>query len=118
MKNLVEQAKNQIRDMLTAAAEKAAEAGQFPEGAELAPFTVERPADVQNGDFASNAAMVSARNLHMAPVRIAAALSEHLNLEGSMFERCDIAGPGFMNFRLAPVWFAKDLQAVSEEKEA
>jgi len=104
--------------MLEAAAAAAVQAGQLPEGSSLAPFTVEIPADVKNGDFAANAAMVSARNFKLPPVRIAAALCENLNFEGSMFESCQVAGPGFMNFTLSPAWYAGVLKAVEAEKEA
>lgn len=117
MKNLVEQAKSEIRNGILFAVKKAQDSDQLPKEAELPDFTVEIPADVKNGDFATNAAMVSARVFKMPPVRIAAVLAEHFPLEDSMFASCSVAGPGFLNFVLAPVWFSSVLQAVFEEQE-
>jgi arginyl-tRNA synthetase len=63
---------------------------------------IERPRDPAMGDWASNAAMVLARPLKKKPVDIASALRDALHLADAGVSAVEIAGPGFMNFRLAP----------------
>ncbi len=114
MANLIEQAKKSAEELLRAALAAAAEDGTLPAGAELN-GTVEIPKDVQNGDFAANHAMTGARALRMAPRKIAEALVAHCNLEGSFFSSVEVAGPGFINFRLSENWYCAVLDAVRDE---
>ena len=96
---------NEARTLLTQAANAVMEAGDLPQ-TDLPDFIVEIPADVKNGDVASNLAMAGARAFKKAPRQIAEALVAHLpSLEGSIFSRIEIAGPGFINLFLAPNWF-------------
>ena len=62
--------------------------------------------------------MAGARALHMAPRKIAEALIENLELDGSYFASAEAAGPGFINFRLAPKWYGEVLTAVRTEGAA
>jgi arginyl-tRNA synthetase len=75
--------------------------GRLPEGLDLAPVTVEPPRDPAHGDMATNAAMVLARPARMAPRDIAAALAEVLKRAPGILST-EVAGPGFLNLRLAP----------------
>lgn len=111
MPDLIDAAKKSIEKLLEDSYLRAAEKGQLPTGAALQ-GTVEVPKDANNGDFAANHAMSGARALRMAPRRIADALVENLELEGSWFASAEAAGPGFINFRLAPTWYADVLAAV------
>ena len=104
------------RELLTGALNAAVADGSLPE-APLPEFIVEIPADVKNGDIASNAAMAGARAFHKAPRQIAQAIVDHLNLEGSLFDRVEIAGPGFINLFLGAHWFTSVLQAAATEPE-
>ncbi len=88
--------------------------GTFP-AEPLPAFIVEIPADRSHGDFAANVAMVCAKPLHMAPRKIAEAIANAMVLEGSMFSRVEIAGPGFLNFFLSPVWYDTVIRGVMEE---
>jgi len=117
MANLIENAKQQIDTLLGAACAKAAAAGDFPQGAELR-GTVEIPKDERNGDYAANHAMAGARALHMPPRKIAETLLQHLDLNDSYFASAEIAGPGFINFRLSEKWYAAVLSAVETEGAA
>ena len=90
----------QARTLLTDAVKAAIADGTLPEAA-LPDFIVEIPADVKNGDIASNAAMAGARAFHKAPRQIAEAITAKLALDGSLFDRFEIAGPGFINLFLA-----------------
>ena len=69
---------------------------------EVAPDpALERPRDEANGDWASTVAMRSAKAAHRAPRDIAQAIVAHLP-ENGLIASVDIAGPGFINVRLAP----------------
>lgn len=114
MPNMIQNAKDSISQILNAAYRKAAEKGELPAGAALT-GTVEIPKDNANGDFAANHAMAGAKALHMAPRKIAEALIANTVLDGSWFASIEVAGPGFINFRLADKWYADVLQAVTEE---
>ena len=114
MAKMIQNAKDSINALLEAACARAVEKGRLPEGASLS-GTVEIPKDTQNGDYAANHAMTGARALHMAPRKIAEALVENLDLEGSWFSSVEVGGPGFINFRLAPAWYADVLSCVRAE---
>ena len=116
MANLIQNAKDQAEALLRAAYEKAAQQGQLPAGAELT-GAVEIPKDSTNGDFAATHAMAGARAFRMPPRKIAEALTENLELAGSYFASAEVAGPGFINFRLAESWYADVLRAVTQEGE-
>ena len=114
MANLIENAKQQINTLLQDACTRAAAAGAFSQGAELR-GSVEIPKDERNGDYAANHAMAGAKALHMAPRKIAETLLQYLDLRDSYFTSVQIAGPGFLNFRLSEKWFAAVLSAVERE---
>ena len=117
MANLIEEAKTRIDALLRDACRRAAAEGLFPEGAELR-GTVEIPKDARNGDYAANHAMAGAKAMKMPPRKIAEILTEHLELEGSWFDSAEIAGPGFLNFRVSDKWYADVLAAVEAEGPA
>lgn len=104
MSILVKTAEKQLQDAIAAAIKKAIEKGQLPE-AELLPVKTEIPADRKNGDYSTNAAMAHARAFRLPPVKIAGAITENLDLEGTYFEKCEIAGAGFMNFTLSGKYY-------------
>ena len=114
MPNMIQNAKDSISQILNAAYQKAAEKGELPAGAALS-GTVEIPKDSANGDFAANHAMAGAKALHMAPRKIAEALIANADLADTWFASVEVAGPGFINFRLADRWYADVLQAVTRE---
>lgn len=116
MSDVVTKATGQLRAAIEDAAKKAIAASTLPQG-ELAPFTIEVPADRSHGDFAANAAMVSARTLRTAPRKIAEAIGEHLDLTGTYFDRVEIAGPGFLNFFLNPGYYADIVKDVLDKGE-
>ena len=115
MRNLVSEAKSQYRELIEKAVKAAVFAGELPEG-EIPEFIIEIPADTKNGNLASNVAMVSARAFRKAPRQIAEAIAAHLDLDGSYFEKAEVAGPGFLNVFFAPHWYAETVSAVLTEK--
>ncbi len=117
MANMIQNAKDSINEILNAACRKAVEKGLLPEGAALSNGTVEIPKDTSNGDYAANHAMTGAKAMRMAPRKIAEALAENAELEGTWFSSIEVAGPGFINFRLAESWYADVLKTVRAEGE-
>lgn len=117
MPTVVMHTENQLREAVLDALGKAIAVGELP--AEPIPdFTVEIPADRAHGDLAANIAMVSARAFHQAPRKIAETIVSHLELADTYFDRVEVAGPGFLNFFLAPAFYAavvSDVLAQGEE---
>ena len=106
----------QARTLLTDAVKAAIADGTLPEAA-LPDFIVEIPADVKNGDIASNVAMAGARAFHKAPRQIAEAITAKLQLDGSLFDRFEVAGPGFINLFLGQDWFTSVVRAAVANPE-
>lgn len=75
-------------------------------------FIIEVPKDKANGDYSSNVAMAGAKCFRKAPRQIAEIIVSHLDLNDTLFERCEIAGPGFINFYLGGKFYAEILKDV------
>lgn len=111
MSYIVNEVQNELKKIIACASEKAAEKGTLaavPSGT----FNVEIPADRANGDFSTNAAMTWARELKNAPRKIADAIIAEVSLEGTYFERVEVAGPGFINFYLGDRYYADILKDI------
>jgi arginyl-tRNA synthetase len=75
--------------------------------------SLERPANRDHGDWSTNVALASAKRAGRNPRELAADLVEHLSLNlPRHVERVELAGPGFVNFHLAPTWLHDVLMAV------
>ena len=117
MSKLVQQATQELRTAIEAAMRAAIEDGSLPQ-ADLPAFTLEVPADRSHGDWACNAAMAGARAFRQAPRKIAESIASHLDLAPTYFDRCEIAGPGFLNFFLNPRFYAdvlRDVEALGKD---
>ncbi|WP_299854200.1 arginine--tRNA ligase [uncultured Roseobacter sp.] len=78
--------------------------GELPAGLALDNVTVAPPRDAAYGDMTTNAAMVLAKPAGMKPRDIAQTLAAHL-IKDARITHAAVAGPGFVNLRLAPsVW--------------
>ncbi len=111
MSQLVEKARGQLREAVSAALAQAVEAGELPQ-AQPPEIVLEVPGDRAHGDWSCNAAMAGARAFHAAPRKIAEAIVSHLDLTGSFFQKCEIAGPGFLNFTYEPGFYGQVLQDI------
>jgi len=80
----------------------------------LSRFVVEPPRDAGHGDLSTNAAMVVAKPLGKSPREIAAALAEHFKHDHDVAS-VEVAGPGFLNFRLADGIWHQVLRAIAEQ---
>ena len=112
--NMIIKAKEQVDELLKNAYCKAVANGELPEGAVIN-GNVEIPKDTSNGDYAANHAMASAKAMRMPPRKIAEALVNNLELDGSWFSSAEVAGPGFMNFRMGDKWYGDVLSVVDSE---
>jgi len=70
-------------------------------GAEVDTITLERPRDPSHGDLATNVALTLAKPLGRPPRQIAEDIANSLDLAAAGVDSVEIAGPGFLNFRLA-----------------
>ncbi len=114
MSNMIQAARSQVAQLTQQAYERAAQAGVLP-GDVAVKATIEIPKDTSHGDYASSFAMAGAKAMHKAPRAIAQAIVDHMELEGSFFQKVEIAGPGFLNFTLGPKWFGQVLSDVETE---
>ncbi len=98
-------ARDQIKSVILSAAEKATNSGEFicvPE----ASFSIDIPENREHGDYAVNAALVWARSLKKAPRIIAESILKFAALDNTYIEKCEIAGPGFINFFFKDSYFS------------
>ncbi|MAB06502.1 MAG: arginine--tRNA ligase [Rhodobacteraceae bacterium] len=95
-----------IRALVLQAIEALQAEGALPADLNTAPVTVEPPRDPLHGDMATNAAMVLAKPAKQKPRDIAEALAAKIGADDRIVS-AEVAGPGFLNLRLAPsVWQA------------
>ena len=111
MSKLVNEVQQQIREAIISAIGRAVSNNELPCEA-IPDFNIEVPSDSKNGDYSSNVAMVSARAFKSAPRKIAEVISSHLLFDGTFIEKCEIAGPGFLNFFLDNSYYAAILKDI------
>jgi arginyl-tRNA synthetase len=117
MINMIQNAKDQVLALTEKAYEAAAAAGKLPAGVSVR-AGVEIPKDPANGDYTTTFALAAAKAMKMRPRDIAEVLLENIDLEGSYFASAEIAGAGFLNFRLGSGWYAGVMSAVESEGAA
>lgn len=83
----------------------------------LSRVVVEPPRDPAHGDLSTNAAMVVAKSVGRSPRDVAAALVERFKDDADVTS-VDVAGPGFINFRLATPILHQVLRAIGQERDA
>ena len=113
--NMIRSAKNQIAELTAAAYRAAVQEGLLPEGVQTIP-AVEIPKDTANGDYTTTFCLAASKAMRKNPREVAKILTEHMDLSDTYFTSVEIAGPGFLNFRLGDKWYADVLTAVEEEK--
>ncbi len=73
---------------------------------------IEIPKEKAHGDFSINTAMKLTKALKKSPQLIAKELTEAMSFEGTYIEKCEIAGPGFINFYLKSDWLYDGLKLI------
>ena len=117
MINMIQNAKDQVAQLAMNAYQAAVADGTLPQ-ADVKTAPVEIPKDTSNGDFTTTFALAATKLLRQNPRAVAQALLDHMDLEGSYFASAEIAGPGFLNFRLNDSWYAGVMNDVETECEA
>ncbi|WP_170368594.1 arginine--tRNA ligase [Ruegeria arenilitoris] len=105
---------SEIRGLVLDALMQMQSEGALPEGLSFDNVAVEPPRDAAHGDMATNAAMVLAKPAKMKPRDIADALAAKLASD-ERITSAEVAGPGFLNLRLAPPVWQGVLGAVLEQ---
>lgn len=111
MSKIVKKTEIELKNIIEQAVKKAVSNGALPE-AEMPQFNIEKPANKDNGDYSTNVAMAGARAFKKAPRMIAEDIASCIDLDGTAFERVEIAGPGFMNFFLSQQFYSDVLKDV------
>lgn len=104
--NLYEKAREEIRSCVGKAVEKA--------GYPAVEIAVEEPRERAHGDFSANTAMLLTKAAKQPPRVIAQAIIDHMDTEGTYIDSVEIAGPGFINFRLSERWLAETVPLILE----
>ena len=115
--NMIQNAKDQVLDLTVSAYQKAAAEGLLPQDAAVTP-SVEIPKDTANGDYTTTFCLAAAKALKKNPRQVAQILMDHMDLSGSYFTSVEMAGPGFLNFRLGDRWFRDTVACVEQEGAA
>ena len=108
--------KTKLADLIANAVAACTQKGLLP-NLKLSRIEIEVPANPEHGDYASNVAMILASQAKQNPRKIAQAIQENLNDPEGILEKTEIAGPGFLNFRLKDDLWRKILQDILDQKE-
>lgn len=108
--------KDDIARLIREAIAAAQAAGRLPTVAVLE-VPVERPTNPAFGDYATTLPMRLARAVRMAPLQIAQSIVEFLP-PAPFLASAEVAPPGFINFRLSPVWLTEQVEAILAAGEA
>ena len=109
--SLYENIKKRVTNRLEEAAYAAKAVGEL-NFIELPNYVLEEPRERQHGDLATNLAMVLAKQAKRSPRDIATTIIKHLDTTGTWIESSNIAGAGFINFRLNPLWLTDVINEV------
>ena len=110
------QRRQAIHQAVYQALEKAKAAGRLSYE-QIVDFPVEQPREAAHGDYAVNAAMVMAKPCHLPPREVAKAIAEYIDFSATEVEKMEIAGPGFLNFRMKAGWLQRALAEILEQGE-
>jgi arginyl-tRNA synthetase len=102
--------RDQISALISTALESAQESGDLPQ-IETPQPSIERPRHSQHGDYASPVCLQLAREIRMPPREIATQVIAHLP-QAPFLGQVEVAGPGYINFALAPSWLASQVERV------
>ena len=112
--NWLAETRKMLKQDLSAAAQAAQAAGEISFDS-LPDFVIERPREKAHGDYAANLAMTLARQAKMPPRKIAEAICGHLYQDkpSKFVESVEIAGAGFINFKMKSSWLTDGLNSAA-----
>ena len=108
---------NLIKEVISDALSRAKDAGEL-DYETLPEIVLRRPPDKAHGDLASTIALQLASQARRAPRDVAQCLVKYLDTEHSPVQKCEIAGPGFINFFLNQDFWADELVQILTQKES
>ena len=108
--------KPELAALISEALEQLVSDGVLAEVPESPP-QIDRPKDSSHGDLSCNIAMVLAKRAGMAPKELASKLIAALP-DNALVDRCDIAGPGFINFCINPGHHTEVVRTILESGAA
>ncbi|HOB22335.1 MAG TPA: arginine--tRNA ligase, partial [Bacillota bacterium] len=104
MNSLIQQIRSSIEEGLRQALSELAEDFQLEA---MPQIILEQPNQRAHGNWATNLAMVLTKQVKRPPREIAELLKSRFQDKSGLVQKVEIAGPGFLNFYLAPLWRAK-----------
>ncbi len=113
---LYEQTKNTIKTVTDEAIKLSKEKGEL-NFEEMPEYLIEEPREKEFGDFSVNAAMLLAKQARRAPRDIANIIVSNMKTEGTDICEVSVAGAGFINFKLNPIYVTKILNMIEEQGE-
>ncbi len=116
MVNIIEEVKKQLVNSIGNSISAAVDKGDLPCSFE-GEIAIEEPREKAHGDFSSNVAMQFARQAKKSPRDVANIIIENFNFDGTYIAYAEIAGPGFLNFRLKDEWLYDALKLIEEKGE-
>src|ERR1700732_1630348 len=100
---------NEVLERVRAVNARLIASGVLPAGIDQSRVIAEPPRDPTNGDRATNAAMVLAKDAGRKPRELAQAIAAELATDDLM-QKVDVAGPGFINVTLKPAAWTEALR--------
>lgn len=116
MINIIENIREQIREIVSAAIGRAVAQSQICP-VEYGSITVETPREKEHGDFSTNIAMQVAKKAGKPPRQVAEIIISNMDLRDTYIDVVECAGPGFINFHLADRWLYDVLRIIQSEGE-
>ncbi len=105
--------RNRLRALLDSALGRCFDQGELTP-APLTPYVIEIPANPAHGEFATNLPMTLAGSQKRPPREIAGILLRQLNQDAGLLDSAEVAGPGFINFRIRPAEWRRLLIRIAE----
>ena len=115
MINLIKEVKNNIRQAVLTAYKAACDKGALP-ASEIIEVEIDNTKEKKFGDFATNFALKMSKQLGKNPREVATILQEEMK-DAAIFEKTEVAGPGFINFFLKKDWLYNNVKYIIENKE-
>ena len=112
---LYEETKAFIKSVTDKALELAKEKGEI-DFSSIPDYAIEEPREKEFGDFSVNTAMLMAKEARRAPRDIANIIVSNMETCNTYINEVNVAGAGFINFKLDPVYITKIIETVEKEK--
>ena len=116
MKNFIKEIKENIRTLIFESYKTAFMNNDLPMVKDFL-CDIEIPKEKQNGNFSANFAMKNAKEMKLAPRKIADEIIKNMDFEGTYIEKCEVAGPGFINFYLSDKFYTESSKEAFLMKE-